>query len=134
MTPTHTPQTPTTPEDNNLDEIATMIYSNPPGAPLSISLQLEECFNANEYTPGEIDNIVFNILYIITSKGIKILYGDDTNVLDLSERQYEMVKMYVYSYGYDLKVYANDTTKTPWDILQDGEQLYRYRIFFDKLL
>jgi len=119
--------------DDNLDEIAMMIYSNPPAAPMSIMLQLEDSFNQNEYTPTEIENIVFNILYIITSKGIKILYGEDTDVLDLSEQQYEMVKMYVYSYGYDLKVYANDTTQTPWDILKKGETLLRYRIFFNKL-
>jgi hypothetical protein len=121
-------------ENDNLDEIAKAIYSNSPGAPLSIELQLEESFNTGEYSPAEIKNIVFNILYIITLKGIKYLYGADTNVLDLSETQFMMIKMYVNSYGYELKVFANDTTMSPWDIIRNGGELYRYQVHFDKLL
>jgi hypothetical protein len=91
---------------DNLEEIAQQIFTKPYGPPNSIELQLEEvtCDIALKYG---IENFISNILCIITIKGVKILYGEDTNILLLKESQINTIKMYVRSYGYDLTI-SND--------------------------
>lgn len=116
-------------EDNNLKEIAEQIYSRPPGEPNSIQLQLDEIVGTIE----DSENVIFNILYLITYNGIKILYGN-IELLDLTEEQYNIIKLYVRSYGYELVILANDTDKTPWQLQRLGDSVYRYKIFFDNLM
>lgn len=118
-------------EEDNLNYIAEQIFSKPPEAPNSIQLQLEEQ-TADIAEQEGASNFIFNILFIITFKGIEKLYGHK-NIMELTERQYETICSYVASYGYKLQVYANDTFETPWEILNSGRPLYRYKIFFDKL-
>jgi predicted nucleic acid-binding protein len=91
---------------DNLEEIAQQIFTKQYGPPNSIELQLEEvtCDIALKYG---IENFISNILCIITIKGVKILYGEDTNILLLTESQLNTIKMYVRSYGYDLSI-SND--------------------------
>ena len=91
---------------DNLEEIAQQIFTKPCGEPNSIELQLEEvtCDLALKYG---IENFISNILCIITIKGVKILYGEDVNLLLLSESRLNTIKMYVRSYGYELQI-SND--------------------------
>lgn len=114
----------------NLDYIAEQIYKNPPGEVNSIQLELEEQSAMIAEDVG-VANYIFNILYLITIKGIKILYGH-TNIMDLSEDQYKIIEKYVNSYGYKINVYANDTIYTPWELLKRDIQIVRINISFDK--
>jgi hypothetical protein len=91
---------------DNLEEIAEKIFSKPYGEPNSIRLELEEITSDIAFNYG-IESFISNILYIITMKGIKILYGKDINVLNLTEKQLDTIKMYVKSYGYKLIISNN---------------------------
>jgi hypothetical protein len=113
---------------DNLDDIAELVYKSSPQAPNTIQLQLDDLTAEIAESEG-VENFVFNILCLITFKGIEILYGHD-NVMNLTERQYEKVCQYVQSYGYTLCVYANDSDQTPWQAMQNGIPVQSYRVSF----
>ena len=112
---------------DNLNEIADKIYSLPPKESNSIELELDVIIDKN------VENIIFNIIYLITFKGIKILYGEGVELLKLTRLQYETVQKYVASYGYGFKVTANDIDYSPWDLMDKSIQICKYNIYFDKL-
>lgn len=118
-------------ENDNLDELAEHIFLNVPGNPCSIELQLEEQTADIAQQQGVAD-FVFNILYLLTFKGMQILFGHN-NINQLTRRDYEYLQKYVNSYGYRLEVYANETTSTPWDILDIGGVLFSYKIGFSRI-
>ncbi len=118
-------------ESDNLDEIAESIFSKPPGPPNSVQLQLEEV-TADIAEKEGVEEFIFNILYLITFKGIKKLYGY-TSVQELTEPQFQNIQKYVNSYGYIITLEANNTNKTPWEIFREGGRLLNYRIGFEKL-
>lgn len=91
---------------DNLSEIAEQIFSKPYKNPNSIQLELEEITSDIAFKYG-IESFISNILYIITLKGAKILYGDNIDLLSLTETQLETIKMYVKSYGYKLVISNN---------------------------
>ena len=123
--------------DENLEHIAQSIFLNNPLEPNSIKLELElEKDNPEDtlmYENG-IDQSIFNILFLITYKGIKILYNHN-NLLDLTEEQYILLQKYVNSFGYILEVFGNNTEntsnpKTPWEILKSGNKLTNCTVSF----
>ena len=116
---------------DNIEEISLAIFSNPPGNPYSISLQLEESTSEIANEEG-IDDYIFQILYIITFNGIKKLYGHK-EILKLTETQYLVIQKYVNSYGYKMDVLANDTSSTPWEILKKNKRVFRYKVGFEPL-
>lgn len=116
---------------DNLDEIAQAIFSKPVQPPMSIQLQLEE-LTADIAQKQGVEEFLFNIVYLITHKGMKIKFGESIKIHELSEQQFETLKAYVASFGYKLIVEANDTKLSPWDIFKSGGQVYRYRVLFDK--
>lgn len=115
---------------DNIDELATKIFTKPPGRPNSIHLQLEEV-TADIAMEEGIDNFVFNILCLITYKGMQILYGHK-NILELTEREFDNICEYVMSYGYKLRIFANNTRNTPWELQRQGIPILRYQVTFDK--
>lgn len=115
---------------DNINEIADAIFSRPPGAPHSIQLELEE-ETADIAEKEGVNNFIFNILYMITFKGIEKMYGHK-NVQRLTEMQFEYVQDYVKSYGYIITVDANNTHKTPWQLEREGVRVLNCRVAFDK--
>ena len=110
--------------NNNLIEIAQAIYSKPPGKKNTVQLQLdEETYNESD------KYIVFEILYLITFYGIRILYGD-VKITELSKEQFRNVKRYVRSYGYDLIV-LNENKEDPWESTSNTNKV---GVFFNKVL
>lgn len=108
---------------DNLKEIAQAIYGKAPNEPNTIQLQLDEqTYNEN----GK--SVVFEILYLITYYGIQILYGN-VKITELSKDQFENVKRYVRSYGYNLIV-LTENNEDPWE---SKGTLNKVRVFFDKL-
>ncbi len=118
-------------EVDNIDEIAEAIFSKPPGPPNSVQLQLED-LTAEIAEQEGVDNFVFNILCLLTFKGMQKLYGHK-NIIELNEREFLNILDYVKSYGYTLEIRANDTDYTPWQLQSRGIPVRRYNIFFDKL-
>lgn len=116
--------------NNNLDFIANEIFKYQPGLKNSICLELEEesSFIAKE---DGYENYIFNVLYLITIKGIKILYGHQ-NIMLLSEDEFKTVEKYVQSYGYDIIVNGNNTIFTPWQLLKNNIELKTVNISFQK--
>jgi len=95
--------------DDNTKEIAHEIFSKPPQPPNFIQLQLEEqtaqiACKADAH--NFINEILNEILFVITSHGIKYLYGHK-NLLALSDKQIEKIKEYVRSYGYNVEFHQN---------------------------
>jgi len=118
--------------DDNLDEIVEKIFSKPPKERCSIHLELEE--ETAEIAQDEsVDKFVFNILFLITYKGIKKLYGKDKEMINLKESEIMVIKEYVRSYGYELVVRGNNTDRDPWEIIKSGERLINYQVHFDKI-
>lgn len=111
-------------EEDNLNEIAKMIYSKEPGEPNSIQLELDELSDVSNHT---------DILYLLTYYGIRYLYGDDIQILEMTLEQYNVVKKYVRSYGYELIILGNDTNLDPWKLKSMGYNIYRYKIYFDNI-
>ena len=112
--------------NGNLREIAQAIYQKPCGEANSVQLQLdEETYNeSGKY-------IVFEILYLITYYGIEILYGD-VKIIDLTKDQFDNVKGYVRSYGYDIIVLGDDNLD-PWQLKRLGRNVNKINVYFDRL-
>lgn len=118
--------------NDNITEIAKAIFSKPPGNPGSIQLQLEEETSFIAQQEG-VSSYIFEILCVLTLKGVEELYGS-TDILSLTEEQYINIQKYVNSYGYVIRITANDTEKTPWELLKQGQFLKRYKISFEPLV
>lgn len=119
-------------EDDNLDEIALAIFDRHIPLPAgSVQLQLEEMTSYIAEEEG-VGAFIFNILCMLTMKGIDILYGEK-QITDLTKEQYDSLCEYVKSFGYKLIVTANDTEMTPWQVLEAGGQLFRYNVWFEKI-
>lgn len=115
---------------DNINEIAEQIFNDEPKSPNSIQLQLEER-TADFAEQDGFENFLFNILYLITFRGMQILYGHK-NVLFLTEKQYEKINDYVKSYGYTLHVNANNTDENMWEFVKRGGKIQNYQILFEK--
>ena len=106
---------------DNLDDIAWSIYSNPPLEKSCIQLQLEE----------ETKEFIFKVLLELTMKGLRVLFGNDKNILDITKSEYNLLQKYSNSYGYKIVVWINGTQKTPWETPR--ELLFSYQLFFERI-
>lgn len=93
-------------EEDNTREIAEMIFRKPPGKKNSIQLQLEE-HTANIANNQGIDLFIINILSLITLHGVEILFGH-RQILQLTEKDFNLIQEYVMSYGYKINKRALD--------------------------
>ena len=119
-----------TEELDNINEIAEGIFKKSPAPANSIQLQFEEQ-TADFAQQDGYENFLFNILFLITLRGIEILYGH-REILQLTKRQYQRVNEYVNSFGYIFKVTANNTSENLWDLVERGGLIRNYQMFFDK--
>lgn len=91
-------------EDDNTRYIAEQIFSKPPGTPNSINLQLDETtVDFVQSDNVDINKLILQIVSTITLHGVEILFGHK-NLLELSENDLFLLKRYVLSYGYEMKV------------------------------
>jgi len=97
-------------DSDNTRGIAERIFNNPPGEPNSINLQLDEStidfIARNGYNPS---NIITEMLTMITLHGVELLFGHK-NILLLSDNDVFLLKRYVRSYGFELKVRLESPT------------------------
>ncbi len=118
--------------DDNLIELAQQIFGQAPREPNSIQLQLEE--QTAEIAEKEgVEQFIFEVLFTLTCHGIKILFGHQ-NLQNMTFDQYQLVQEYTKSYGYILRVGANSTQYTPWELLERGHQVYQYNVWFEKVV
>jgi hypothetical protein len=97
-------------EEDNTRYIAEQIFTNPPGEPNSIDLSLDEStvdFMENEGYNNH--TFIRDIISVITLHGVEILFGH-RNIMILSEDELFLLKRYIRSYGFELKIKIEDRT------------------------
>lgn len=105
--------------DDNTREIAEQIFRRPPGEPNSIDLQLDDgTIDFMREEGYEMNDFVRDILSMITLHGVEILFGH-RNILTLSDDDVLLLKKYIRSYGYELKVNRVSTV-----VMIDFEKYY----------
>ena len=94
----------------NLPGIADILFSKPPQDPRTIGLGLEDL------SADQSDNSTpLQIIRIISILGMERLFGHN-DPMKLSEQDYDLLRKYIQSLGYDIKVYCNDGLKDPWEV------------------
>jgi hypothetical protein len=86
---------------SSAQQIAKKIFNKPPGAPKSVAFTVDEEMDMRE---------VFEMLLMIFTEGMKILYGNEDEKVDLNartEKDFAKVKEYFHSLGFncEYKVY-----------------------------
>jgi hypothetical protein len=86
---------------SSAQEIALNIFSKPPGAPKSVAFTVDEDMDMRE---------VFEMLLMIFTEGMKILFGNNEGKVDLNartEKDFAKVKEYFHSLGFncEYKIY-----------------------------
>lgn len=97
-------------EEDNTRYIAEQIFSKPPGEPNSIDLSLDEStvdFMENEGYNNHA--FIRDIISVISLHGVEILFGH-RNIMILTEDELFLLKRYIRSYGYELKIKIEDRT------------------------
>lgn len=105
-------------EEDNITFIAENVFNHPYLAPKSISLDF------SDVDPESLQDVLFLICY----KGIKILWGDGKNFVDLSREQFELLQNYIESIGFELTVTCNNAGQDPWEM--DKKDIQNYQIQF----
>lgn len=91
--------------DDNTKEIAYGIFTKPPCAKNTHQLYLEES-TMDMALSGDQNEFINEVLYVITSHGLNILFNHN-DINKLTEKQIDLVKEYVASYGYVPKLTLN---------------------------
>jgi hypothetical protein len=97
-------------EEDNTRDIAEQIFTRPPGEPNSIDLSLDDStvdFMENEGYNNH--SFIRDIISVITLHGVEILFGH-RNIMVLSEDELFLLKRYIRSYGFELKIKIEDRT------------------------
>ncbi len=86
---------------SSAQQIAQKIFKKPPGVPKSVAFTVDEEMDMRE---------VFEMLLMIFTEGMKILYGNEEGKVDLNartEKDFAKVKEYFHSLGFncEYKVY-----------------------------
>lgn len=87
---------------DNILTVAQQIFSAPPKDPYQIQLQLE---GGPENDDISREQFIFQALTMILCEGMKVLFGGSDGVIDLpslTEKDFELVKKYMHSIGYDI--------------------------------
>lgn len=88
-------------EDDNTKEIAEYIYTHLPQKPNKYKLGLDDPESLGYQEKEGVYEFNQGILAHITLHGIEILFGHK-ELLDLTEKNLELIDIYVKSYGYNL--------------------------------
>lgn len=91
-------------DNDNVDDIAYMLYSSPPKEPCSIVLQIDS---------PEGQDVVGDLLLHLVLYGAKFLYGLESPG-DLQKWQIDKIKEYIASIGYQTLVTCNGTDICPF--------------------
>lgn len=89
-------------EEDNLREIAELIFTQPPRKEKTIQLQLEDGYTTEIAQEMGVDRFVLNIVRLISLHGVEILYGHRNPTL-LTEENYFVLKAYINSFGFDVE-------------------------------
>lgn len=109
---------------DNLNELADLIF-HPHGPRPIASIVLGFDYNDQQY----IDEIFFHIV----KKGVKKIYPDITSLLQLSASQVSRINEYLYATNTRLKITANNTDQTPWELLSQNTPLNTIEITFPRM-
>ena len=114
-------------EDIDIKGIAQCIFSKPPGDKYSISLRLTP-ESADQFVNDPDVDANLEIFLNIALLGIKILYGDDNDILSITRAQFYRVQQYMNSMGVGLVVKCNEDFADPWEIMENNGNIKFLRI------
>jgi hypothetical protein len=100
--------------DLTVNEIVSKLFTKPPLPPGSFCLRLQHP-NPN----NTVESNIFHFLMQILIEGAKILYGNEIKPTNISETQFNTLKQYILSLGYELKheyTYIDEQKTTPYSI------------------
>ena len=80
-------------ENQSLDQLVKTIFNGPPRPPCTYNIALSEDQNIT----------LFQLLMSILITGAKYLYGDSITPGEISENQFDDLKLYMKSIGYEIK-------------------------------
>ncbi len=93
-------------KEDNIKEIVEQIFSDYPKPYKYCALQLDN--ESLEYSNGDLDTFIFNILYEITYRGMKKIFGINKEIYTLTYDEYKLLNKYVNSFGYNLEIFINN--------------------------
>ena len=83
--------------ETNLYPIAKMVFSKPPGRPLTIGLQLDHEPDSGKSN----ERLIQEMMTLFLLSGIQIKYGEKCVLSDLTSEQIEELRDYMLSVGYE---------------------------------
>jgi hypothetical protein len=78
------------------NEIIELVFSQPPKAPCTFNVVLSDKAREENVTP-------FQMLWNLLINGAKRAFGENITVQDITDAQFELLKRYMNSIGYELK-------------------------------
>ena len=113
----------------NLMGIADVLFSKPPQAPRTIQMELEDASADQSDT-----STTFEIIRLLSILGMERLFNHK-DPMRLSEQDYNLLRKYIQTLGYDIKVYCNDGLQDPWTVArtQGSSAISKVRIKYTLL-
>ena len=114
-------------EGTELTEIADHVFRRPPGPPKSVVLQLTE-ESADQFIQDPTASPELELFTDIARLGVKILFGDDCNIAQLTRDQFALLQRYMHSMGVALIIRCNEDGVDPWELTESGGKVMYLRI------
>jgi hypothetical protein len=121
--------------ESNIPFLARQIFSQPPGPPFSVVLQLEDANEIEDRSPEQAQT-VFEILAHILLEGIKVKYGKDKDPRKLNPEQIQTINKYMNSIGFNtvINTYTlEQTMDDPEGYKKTDIEFYRLRMIDPEL-
>jgi phage FluMu protein gp41 len=113
---------------DNINEIVEKLFSKDPLDENSIKLELDE--ESSFIALEDFENYIFELLFLISLGGIEYLFGH-RNILQLTEKDFNLVNRYIKSVGYKIIIKTNDLPETPWELMSLDIPIRSYKISFE---
>ena len=80
-----------------IDNFIEKVFRESPKEKNSISLEFDNYENANE---NNLNKVIFDELVYVLTNGIKIIYGSNINIENISDNDIKLINKYFNSFGF----------------------------------
>ena len=94
--------------ETNIVGVAKHIFSLPPGKPYSIGLQLDHPVDEGQSA----EDVLHKMLTMFLLAGVQVKFGSEMTFKALTESQKNVLRQYMWSIGYDPKIYVDEATES----------------------
>lgn len=109
---------PKNPRDGDFQEIAWAVFTRPAQKPRTIYLDFPQ-ETLDELSSEGKDPVPY-IYSVIALQGVKILFGNETDVTNITKEQFSTIQRYMASMGQSLKITCNGDDSDPWETAAEG--------------